>query len=211
MTIILSSISSSTTLDSYAELIASVQAWSHRTDLADLMPDLVTLAEARISRDIRVRQMVTTATLIFPRGDGSAALPNDWLEFTNLTIEETPPRSLSYETIEQIGLRFSTGTPTVYSITGNRVQLGPVPNSDTTVSAMYYAKLPSLLGTPTNWLISQHPSIYLFAVLIEVMQYSQNAEQLALYTQRYQTESQQLINQDDRAKHSGSALRVKVI
>jgi len=46
MTIILSSLSGTTPLASYAQLVASAAAWAHRSDLDALMPDFVALAEA---------------------------------------------------------------------------------------------------------------------------------------------------------------------
>jgi hypothetical protein len=209
MTIILSSINRASTLGSYAQLVASVSAWSHRTDLEALLPDFVTLAEARINRDIRVRQMITKTMLTYLAGAQDAALPDDWLEFKNLTLNGSPPRPLTYETVEQLGLRVSGGVPVAYSLEGSRLLLGPTPSSNTTVSGVYYAKFPSLLDEPTNWLMSRHPSIYLFAVMMEVMLYTQNAEQLATYTARYLNETEQLLNQDDRAEHSGSTLSVR--
>ena len=41
----------------YAQLQTAVEAWTHRTDLATLLPTFVGHAEARLNRDLRVRQM----------------------------------------------------------------------------------------------------------------------------------------------------------
>jgi hypothetical protein len=59
--------------------------------------------------------------------------------------------------------------------------------------------------------MTNHPNIYLFACLIEAFLYTQNAEQAAVFSQRYMQGVEQLQQQDDRATHSGSALRVKAV
>lgn len=199
----------------YAAFLASVVSWSHRTDLNSLMPDFIALAEARISRDLRIRQQITTTALTSVTGINTVALPIDWLELENLSVNTVPATNLIYVTVEQLDSRFPfggvTGIPVCYTVEGGNLLLGPAPSSALTVNLIYYARFASLLDAGTNWLLQTHPSIYLFAVLMEVSQYTQNAEQLQIYTQRYQTEALQLQQQDDRATHSGSALRVRTI
>jgi hypothetical protein len=180
-----------------------------------MYPDLVALAEARISRDMRLRQQMVSTTLSISTGNHSVDLPIDWLELENLSVNTVPVTNLIYVTAEQLDGRFPAGgvngIPVQYTIVGDKLLLGPAPSADMRINLIYYAKFPSLLDSGSNWLMTTHPSIYLFAVLMEVMQFIQNPEQLAIYTQRYQTESLQLTNQDDRATHSGSALRVRII
>jgi len=215
MAIILSSISGITPLASYAQLVASVSTWAHRTDLEAIYPNFVALAEARISRDMRLRKQIVTTTLSALTGVQSVSLPSDWLELENVSVNTVPVNNLIYVTVEQLGNRFPVGgvngVPVNYTIEGDNLLLGPAPSSNMTISLIYYAKFPSLLDSGSNWLMTTHPSIYLFAVLMEVMQYTQNPEQLAIYMQRYEKESLQLQNQDDRAVRSGSALRVRTI
>ncbi|MBB3226995.1 hypothetical protein FHW69_001596 [Luteibacter sp. Sphag1AF] len=44
-------------INDYSTLQAAVAAWLSRADLAARIPDFIQLAEARISAEIRVRQM----------------------------------------------------------------------------------------------------------------------------------------------------------
>ena len=103
------------------------------------------------------------------------------------------------------------GLPAVYTIEGDNLLFAPTPDSAYSVSTVYYARFPSLITAGTNWLMTNHPNIYLFAVLIEAFFYTQDPEQIKAFTARYAIELKQLQDQDDRATHSGSALRVKVI
>lgn len=202
-------------LANYTDLQASVAAWLHRTDLTAVIPDFVTMAEARISRDLRLRKQITTSTLTTVAATQGVTLPADWLEFENVSVATSIERQLTYVNIEHLDSRFpsgsSSGTPAVYTIEGDSILFGPVPDAVYTINIIYYARFPSLITDSTNWLMTNHPNIYLFAVLIEAFFYTQDAEQIARYTQRYNEGLEQLQAQDDRATHSGSALRVRTI
>lgn len=202
-------------LANYTDLLAAVAAWAHRNDLTAVIPDFVTMAEARISRDLRLRKQITTTTLVTTAGVRGVAIPADWLEFENVSAATVPERQLSYVNVEHLDSRFPsggrTGSPSVYTIEGDGLLFGPVPDSAYTINILYYARFPSLITASTNWLMTNHPNIYLFATLAEAMFYTQNMEQLQAYTQRYQGELSQLQAMDDRSTHSGSALRVRTI
>lgn len=202
-------------LANYADLQASVAAWMHRTDLTAVIPDFVTMAEARISRDLRLRKQITTSTLTTVAATQAITLPTDWLEFENVSVATVPERQLTYATIEQMDARFPsggyTGIPAIYTIEGDQILFGPIPDTAYTINVIYYARFPSLITNSTNWLMTYHPNIYLFATMIEAFFYTQDAEQIARYTQRYNEGIDQLQQQDDRATHSGSALRVRII
>lgn len=202
-------------LANYADLQASIADWSHRTDLTSIVPDFVAMAEARISRDLRLRKQITSTTLTAVGGSQDVALPTDWLELENVTLGTTPARQMTYVTVEQLDSKYPQGgynaMPAVYTIEGDILMLGPVPDADYSIDLIYYARLPSVITSSTNWLLTNHPNIYLFACLIEAYYYSQHPDQVALYTQRYNEGVKQLQDQDDRATHSGSTLRVKVV
>lgn len=207
--------SSVVSLADYSALAASVSRWTHRTDLADAIPEFVLLAESRISRDLRIRKQIVSTVLSTTAGEQGILIPDDWLEFENLSVGVMPERQLTYVTIEQLDARFPkngpAGVPFFYTIEGNQVLFGPMPNAIYPINILYFSRFDSLLTAQTNWLLTNHPSVYLFSVLMEAMLYTQNMEMLAVYTQRYQAEMAQLQVVDDRSTHSGSVLRVRTI
>ena len=201
-------------LANYVDLQASIASWSHRTDLTTLLPDIVTLAEARISRDIRLRKQITTTTLTCVSGTQSVSLPTDWLEFENISVSTSPSRQLVYVTVEQLDATYSssvTGTPSFYTIEGDTVLFGPIPDAAYSIAAVYYARFASLITSSTNWLMTTHPNIYLHACLVEVFSYLRDKDQIAFWLSQYLAGVKALQDQDDEAMHSGSALRVKAI
>ena len=73
-------------LTNYNGLKAAVASWLGRTDLTDQIPDIITLAELRLSRQLRIRQMLVTATASTTGGDNTVGLPSEVLEMRDLYI-----------------------------------------------------------------------------------------------------------------------------
>ena len=58
----------------YTELKASVADYLARTDLTAQIPDFITLAEKRLKRDLRIRQMLKVVTATMTAADATVAL-----------------------------------------------------------------------------------------------------------------------------------------
>ena len=201
-------------LANYTDLLASLAAWSNRTDITALLPDFVALAEARIARDLRIRRQVTAASLATVANVQAVALPTDWLETENVTLVSSPPNTLSVITPELMDAKFpagyQTGRPVVYCIVGTNMQLGPTPDGVYTVTLDYYARFAALSVTPTNWLLTNHPGIYLSGAMAELNLYLAD-DRVALWDQKYRAEVAALQAADDQSLRSGSAMRVRYI
>jgi len=202
-------------ISTYSELKTAVANWIHRDDLTSLIPDFITLTEARIARDLRLRRQVTSSTLTATAGTRGITLPTGWLEFENVTLATNPERQLTYVNIEHLDSKYPqtsyTGVPAVFSIEANQILLGPTPDDDYTVNILYYAKFDAFsAASDTNWLLTNHPNIYLFGALAEAGTYAQD-ERAQLWEARYQKESQELQTSDDKSQFSGTSLRVRTI
>lgn len=206
-------------LATYSDLLASVASWMNRTDLSSVIPDFVTIAESKIARDLRLRQQITTSTLTTPSdGTRTTALPTDWMEFENVSIaggsgtSETP---CQYVNVEHMDVKYpiggNSGRPYVYSIEGPNILFGPVPDAAYTVNIMYYARLPALASNSTNWLMTNHPNIYLYACLREGAFFTKDEKSAMQWDGLYKQETANLQAVDDRSSHSGTVLRVKAV
>ena len=209
MAIVLSSIARAEPFTTYADLEGLVAKWTHRSDLFDMIPSFLRLAEARISKDLKLASQLVTATLTQPAGVRGVALPDDWLSFKSLALSTAADRPLEYVPLEGLDYRYSHPERHSYTIDGFTLLTGPITETPYSLTARYYARLPSLLLTDNNWLSLNHPGVYLWAVLIEAMLYTQNTEQMAAYTQRYLAEVAQLQSAERLAAHSGSTLRIR--
>lgn len=202
-------------LANYTDLLASVAAWLNRTDLTAIIPDFVTIAEARISRDLRVRKQILTSTLSTVSGARGVNLPADWLAFENVSLLTSPEQQLTYATVEHLDIVYpnngTNGKPSLYTIEGDQILFGPTPDGIYTVSILYFARFAALATNSTNWLMTNHPSVYLYAALMQACLYVKDDKRMSEYKALYEDVVSGLQKQDDTAQHSGSSLRVRRI
>jgi hypothetical protein len=202
-------------LSNYTDLLASVASWMNRTDLATVIPDFVTIAESKIARELRLRTQLTTTTLTTSTTTRAVTLPADWLEFENVSIAGTPETPCQYVNIEHMDVKYpengNSGRPFVFTIEGPSILFGPTPDSAYTVNVMYYARFGALATSSTNWLMTNHPNVYLYACLREGAFFTKDAAGAAQWDGLFKQEVNTLQDADDKATHSGSVLRVKSI
>jgi len=196
----------------YAGLQASIAAWINRTDLTAVIPDFITLAEAKISRDLRLRKQIVSSTLSTVAATRGVNLPSDWLQFENVSIDGNPERQLTYCTVEHLDYQYPngdpTGKPSLFTIEGDQILFGPMPDAVYTVNIFYYQRF-TALSSGANWLFTNHPNIYLNLAMSYACHYIKDAKRTAEYLDLYERDVVALQTQDDMAQHSGSSLRVR--
>ena len=195
-------------LANYTDLKASVASWLNRTDLTATIPDFITIGEARINTDARLREQITAVTLSTVAATQSVALPADWLEFKALTIAGLP---LEYMPADRLRERSTTGaqSPTHYALEGASLLLSPTPNTVYSISVQYYAKVPALATATTNWLLTKYPNIYLYASLVSACHYTKNNDGANYWGGLYTQAMAVATAADMRALSSGSPLTVR--
>jgi hypothetical protein len=172
-------------LQTYTDLTAAIASWLQRSDLAAVTPNFVQLFEACANRRLRVRQQ--EATLALTPTAGVAALPSDYLAWRRLTWSGNPRQELSY--VEPSWLQAAdpdapTDLPRVFTIEGGSIRTMPLDPANTALELVYFQAIPPLASSSTNWLMSQHPDLYLFGALTEAQAYTVNAETAALWKAR---------------------------
>lgn len=197
----------------YTGLQASIADWLHRSDMAVIIPDLIVLAEARIARDLRLRRQIVTSTLTTTANVQTVALPSDYLELENLSVNTSVERNLVYMNIEAMNVKYPqggySGTPVAYTLEAANLLFGPTPDTAYTIGILYYGRIAALSVTPTNWLLSNFPGIYLFGALAEAGDYVRDPANLQTWETKYAKAIEAVQRMDDQSMFSGSALRVR--
>lgn len=194
-------------LANLGDLKASVAAWLKRSDLATQIPDFVFLAEARIARDLRLTRQLVSSDLTTTAGVATLALPSDWLE--SLAAELVgfgPIETCGIEALEAVWGE-DGGMPRQCAIRGSTLVLYPVPDGAYTLRLVYWQKLALSDDASTNWLLTNHPGVYLYATLAEAEPYLVNDPRAATWEAKYQQEREGLRAADQNARFSGSVLR----
>jgi len=199
-------------ISTYAELQTAVANWLDRDDLTDRIPEFIALAEARMNRVLRIRLMESKYTASTAAAQRNYALPPGYIQMRNLQINTTPIRPCQYVTPEIYDRLYGstlTGTPEIYTIVANEIQLGPIPSGVQTIEMLFYKKISALSVTnTTEAMLTDNPDIYLYGALLEAEPFIMNDERAPLWSQGFQQAVTDLQEQDNKDRHSGSALRV---
>jgi hypothetical protein len=196
-------------LANYTDLQASIAAWSHRSDLTAIIPDFIVLAEKRINSDIDARAQDSVVTLSTVANVAYITAPTDMLTVRSLTLVTSNQTTvLDYLTPDQFNASYgtTTGQPQSFTIIGNLLYLGQIPDSVYSIQCIYTASVPPIASNPTNWLITNFPQVYLTACLVEVARYTLNNELFASSNASYK-EAIDSVNSIDW--YSGSTMRVR--
>jgi hypothetical protein len=190
-------------LSTYSDLQTSITNWLHRADLSSQIPDFIALAEADIYRRLRVTNMENTGTDTLSAE--TLALPTGFRELRNIQLNTDPVILLKYMAPADMDMRYggTSGKPMFYCIIGNEFQFAPVPDGSYTVQYTYWAAFDPLSTTSTNWLLTNHPDVFLYGSLIQSAPYIQNDQRLIVWEKMYEQALSRVILEDERKKYGG--------
>jgi len=196
-------------ISTYSELKTAVANWLDRSDLTDIIPDFIVLAETRHKRDFKIRRMETRVTANTIADTEYYTLPDDYIAMRNIKLNSDPKTALEYltpEIMDRLQAGSSTGKPKAYSIKGNTIQLRPLPDGVYEIEISYYKTFAALSDSnTTNDMLTHHPDAYLYAVLLEAEPYLQNDKRVTLWLQAYEIAKKAIIDSNERDRHSGTA------
>ncbi len=213
-------------INTYATLQTAVANWLDRSDLTDRIPEFIALAEARMNRTLRLAIMLNVdqttlggATALVA-GTRDYALPSGYLQMVDFHLRTSPITTLSYLTPENMNRMWAgsqAGKPLAYTIFSDnssgtpvkKVRLGPSPGSAYDYSIMFYKKIDALSDSnTTEQMLTDNPDVYLYGALLEAEPFLMNDERVQLWATAFQESIRALQEQDNKDRHSGSAMRV---
>lgn len=201
-------------LATYSDLKSSVANYLGRTDLTSQIPDFITLAELRLSRDIRTRKMLKTATATMTIADATVGLPSDFLAIRDVYVQGTPRTTVSYLSPSAFSANSradESGLPVYYTLRSNEFEFAPKPDSAYTVQMLYYFKPTALSDTNTsNEFMANYPDALLYASLLEAEPYLMNDARLATWANLYNQAIERIGTSDEQAEYSGVPLSMTV-
>ena len=197
--------------NSYDELKTSIANWADRDDLTAFIPDFIALAEARFNRELRLRSMEQKQIANTVGGQSNYELPVNYLQMREFRLNNNPTVSLTYVSPEIFeAWNLGSGQPKFYTIIANEIRVGPTPAGTYEMEMLFWRKFPNLTSTvASNWMLLNSPDVYLYGALMEMEPFIQNDARTALWMAGYQRAIDTLQLQDDKDRHSGSALTVQ--
>ena len=200
-------------ISTYSELQTAVANWLDRDDLTNRIPEFITLCEARFNRSLRIRAMETLDISVDTvAGTSTVALPTGYVQMRDISLITSPITQLQYVTPEimnRLNAGSRSGKPETYTIIANNILFGPTPDAVYDISMLYYKTFDALTDVaPTNWVITNAPDVYLYGALLEAEPFLMNDQRVQLWATALTQSINTLQEQDNKDRHSGSALRV---
>ena len=201
-------------LSTYAELKTSIANWLNRSDLtSEIADDFIKLVEAEYNSKFRIRKMLTSDTS-FTIDSELEALPTGFLQVRDFFIVSGSAKySLTYmppTQMDQTRGGSTSGRPIVYTILGGNFRFAPTPDGTYTATINYYKAIDALSdSTTTNYILSNHPGIYLYGSLYHAANFLGGIEpsKLQNWMQLYTTGMERLERNDREDEWSGSPLQ----
>jgi hypothetical protein len=192
-------------ISTYAELKTAVAAWLDRTDLTSVLADLVALAESDIRTDLRCRAMeqYTTGTLT----GATLAHPTRYLEARSLTVDGKPFGYVTpeiYQAASDANSQrriFTSIGETLYVLNGT---------SGDAYSLIYFQAFEAFdADADTNWLLTNHPNVYLFAACKQGGLYEGDDGKVAKFSELYQDALGRLASRERQSASSGGRMAIQ--
>lgn len=193
----------------WTELKASLAEWLNRTDLTAKIPELIAFAERRFNRKLFVPERETSATATI--SGARLALPTDFWALRGIYLATDPRVQMQPVTLAALRDGYShTGQPFVYAISGEELVFGPIPDTTYSVEIAYYATIPALgASQATNWLLTDHPDIYLYGSLLMAEAYLWNDPRLPLWKAALDEAMAELTEAGNRKRFSAQPMRLR--
>ena len=200
-------------IGTFAELKTAAANWLDRSDLTDRIPEFISLAEARFNRVLRIRDMETVSTAISTTaGTREYSLPTGFVQMKEFHLSTDPITPLAYITPEMMSRMWAGSAkakPQVFTIIADNVRLGPNPDAVYTTSMLYYKTFTALSASnTTSDMLTNNPDVYLYGTLLEAEPFIMNDERVPLWATAFKQAIDDIQNQDNKDRHSGSAMRV---
>ena len=204
-------------ITNYTNLQTTIADFLNRDDLTSVIPTFIQLSEAQMNRDIRHYEMEKRATGEQSAGDAYMQVPSDWLETIRLSLTASGTSAVTMASraaiadIRAKNENVSTKLPYYYCHVDGQFELYPTPVEDTDFELLYYAKIPSLSASATtNWLLTNHPDVYLYGALLHSAPYLAEDARVAVWAQMYSAAVQNVNTASEKARYSGSGITLKV-
>jgi hypothetical protein len=197
-------------LSSYSGLKTSIANWLNRSDLTSEIEDFIVLAEKDFNSKLRIRQMISSDNS-FSINAEKVDLPTGFLQVRDFFIVNGGTKySLQYITpaqMDQIKGSSTSGQPSTYTIIGDKFRFAPTPASTYTGTLNFYKEFDPLSDSnTTNYILSNHPAIYLYGSLYHSANFLGGVEprQVQQWQQMYATALERL-ERNDREDQYGNA------
>ena len=182
-----------------------------QVNLVSRIPEFISLAEDDVNLDLRVRAMEATADLAIASGDRDIGLPSRYVGMRRIYIAGDPNKRLEFLAPMDFWAKYlstETGTPKAYTIEGEEIILGPIPNAAFTGKILYWKAFAALSGDDdTNWVFSNARGLYVYGACNHAAPYLHEDERVPMWKSLYLDLKQRVRDANDLDRFSGAPIQ----
>jgi len=201
-------------LSTYADLKTTVASYLGRSDLTTQIPDFIRLAEDRLRRELRVRQMLKVVTAPTTGGDPTVSIPADFLQIRDIHVTGNPVFTLEYmspSTFYRNARTVESGVPVNYTVLASEFIFAPQPDATYSLKMLYYAKPDYLSDANTsNVFLANFADAVLYGSLAEAEPYLMNDARIQIWASLYDRSIANINVADEGSEYAGVPLRMYV-
>jgi len=208
----------------YADLLNSIYQYcsvgaNDFNSFGGTVDTVVTMAENRIFREIRCREMEQTITDTITIASGTLDVAADYIDLKYAYLSnEQPYRYLKRRTAswirEKYPYRAASSRPIAIAREGGKFIFGPFPDTGQTytLGGYYWGRPSSMIGATTtassNAVFIAHPDLYLAASIVETRPYLKgiDAEGMQIWEAKYQQIKRALLDEVRAEDFEGSEI-----
>lgn len=172
--------------DTYANFVIEFTSWVDNDDAAAKATSFIELAQSHLNRELKLEDMVVLAEAETAAGDAWLPKPTGFQGMRRLKLgtgDQT--EGLDYVTPAEMDDYSSNnigGRPRVFTLLGNRIRLGPIPDAAYYVEMAYYrAVTPISTTVASNIFLEQAPKLLLAATLAEAYEWLRDESERAYW------------------------------
>jgi len=201
-------------LSTYSELKSAIANWLNRSDLtSEIANDFIKLTEADFNSKLRIRQMEQIDSITI--NAETVAVPTGFIAVKSFYVLQSSTKFnlefITHSNLFKIRGSSTTGLPRVFTIesdnTSESFRFAPIPDSSYTGYIHYYKAFAALSDANTsNYILTNHPSIYLYGSLFHAANFLGGIEpnQLSQWINMYATALERC-EDNDKSDSYGSA------
>jgi hypothetical protein len=182
----------------YSDLKSEIVERIGRAALASKADTFISLAEAKLNRSLKSIKKETETSFTLAQGADQITLPADFVSVIHVSIVISNVRieMTQIDVPDAMKWQIVTGIPQFYAIDATSIQFDFTANQAYTIWLRYFQKLALSDASPTNWLLTDHPDLYLSASLVEAYKYMRNLEAASAFQGEMDRLTAEILNSD---------------
>jgi hypothetical protein len=204
-------------LSTYSELKSAVANWLNRSDLTDeIADDFIKLTEADFNAKLRIRPMEQIDTITID--SETETVPTGFIAVRSFYILSSstkfPLEYITPHNMFEIRGGSRSGRPRSYTIESDNetetFRFGPSPDTSYTGYLSYYKAISALsVSNTSNWMLANHPAVYLYGSLYHAANFLGGIDQTQLgqWLQMYSTALERCENNDRQDSYGGAPVQ----